>query len=167
MAEPFVMILMGSDSDLPIMQGTFEVLDQLGVVHQARVASAHRSPEWTQECVKDAESGGCRVFICAAGMAAHLAGVVAGLTTWPVIGVPVDSGPLQGTDALLSTAMMPAGIPVATVAIGSAGARNAGFLAAQILAIADHQLAGRIAEQRRQAAQAVRDKSARLQEKLG
>ena len=166
MVKPFVMILMGSDSDLPVLEKTFAVLDDLGIGYEARVASAHRTPAWTRECVEGAEARGCRVFICAAGMAAHLAGSVAGMTTRPVIGVPVDAGPLSGSDALLSTVMMPGGVPVACVAIGSAGAKNAGFLAAQILGVADDELAERVAQQRQQAAQAVRKADMALQQKL-
>ena len=134
---PFVAVLMGSDSDLPVMQGTLDVLLGLGVSHEVRVTSAHRTPEATRDYVAGAEERGCAVFIAAAGMAAHLAGAVAGLTTRPVIGVPIDAGPLKGLDALLSTVQMPAGVPVATVAVGSAGAKNAGYLAAQMLAVAD------------------------------
>ncbi|MCG2633610.1 MAG: 5-(carboxyamino)imidazole ribonucleotide mutase [Gammaproteobacteria bacterium] len=167
MTEAFVMILMGSDSDLPVLQRTFDVLEGFGIRYEARVASAHRTPEWTRERVEDAEARGCRVFICAAGLAAHLAGAVAGMTTRPVIGVPVDAGPLQGQDALLSTVMMPGGVPVACVAIGSAGARNAGFLAAQILAVADDQLARLVAEQRQKAAEGVLKADAALQQTLG
>ncbi|MGD8514316.1 MAG: 5-(carboxyamino)imidazole ribonucleotide mutase, partial [Granulosicoccaceae bacterium] len=131
----FVAVLMGSDSDLETMQGCIDVLKSLDIEFEVRVTSAHRTPAATREFVHDAEKRGCVVFIAAAGMAAHLAGTVAGLTTKPVIGVPIDAGPLQGMDALLSTAQMPGGIPVACVAIGKAGAKNAGWLAAQMLAI--------------------------------
>ena len=111
----WVAILMGSESDWPVMQATTAVLNDLGVQFEVRVSSAHRTPAATQEYVGDAESRGCSVFICAAGMAAHLAGAVAAHTVKPVIGVPINSGPLQGFDALFSTAQMPGGIPVATV----------------------------------------------------
>jgi len=132
---------MGSESDWPVMQSTTAVLQQLDVEFEVRVTSAHRTPAATQEYVTDAEARGCAVFICAAGMAAHLAGAVAAHTVKPVVGVPIDSGPLQGFDALLSTVQMPGGIPVATVAVGKAGAKNAGYLAAQILSLGDEALA--------------------------
>ena len=136
----WVAVLMGSESDWPVMQSTTTLLNDLGIDFEVRVTSAHRTPQATQEFVQDAESRGCRVFVCAAGMAAHLAGAVAAHTVRPVIGVPIDSGPLQGFDALLSTVQMPGGIPVATVAVGKAGAKNAAYLAAQILATSDAQL---------------------------
>ena len=132
MTERFVAVLMGSDSDLPVMRTTFEVFDRLGIAFEARITSAHRTPDATRTYVHDAAARGCAVFIAAAGLAAHLAGAVAAETVRPVIGVPIDAGPLNGLDALLSTVQMPAGIPVATVAIGRAGARNAAWLAAQI-----------------------------------
>ncbi len=144
----WVAILMGSESDWPVMQSTTAVLKDLGVDFEVRVSSAHRTPQATQEYVADAESRGCAVFICAAGMAAHLAGAVAAHTVKPVIGVPIDSGPLQGFDALLSTAQMPGGIPVATVAVGKAGAKNAGFLAVQILSVANPELGDRLTAER-------------------
>ena len=140
----WVAVLMGSESDWPTMQACTDALDALGVGFEVRVTSAHRTPAATAEYVADASSRGCAVFICAAGLAAHLAGAVAAHTTRPVIGVPMDGGPLNGSDALLSTVMMPGGVPVATVAIGKAGARNAGYLAAQILAVADDALAERV-----------------------
>jgi 5-(carboxyamino)imidazole ribonucleotide mutase len=130
------------------MQATTGVLDALQVKFEVKVTSAHRTPAATQEYVTDAEARGCKVFICAAGMAAHLAGAVAAHTQRPVIGVPIDSGPLQGFDALLSTAQMPGGIPVATVAVGKAGAKNAGYLAAQVLATADAYLHARVVADR-------------------
>lgn len=144
----FVGILMGSDSDWPVMQAAVEVLKGLEIDHEVRVTSAHRTPVDTAEYVSDAAERGCQVFICAAGMAAHLAGAVAAHTTRPVIGVPIDSGPLSGFDALLSTVQMPGGIPVATVAVGKAGAKNAAYLAGQMLAIADPALGERIAADR-------------------
>jgi 5-(carboxyamino)imidazole ribonucleotide mutase len=146
-----VLILMGSKNDMPTMEKASAVLDAYGVPHQMLVRSAHRTPEATAEAVRDAEAAGCQVFICAAGMAAHLAGVVASKTVKPVIGVPIASGALQGQDALLSTVMMPPGIPVATVAIN--GARNAGLLAVQMLAQNDAVLADRLKAAR--AAEAV------------
>ncbi|HEY7867229.1 MAG TPA: 5-(carboxyamino)imidazole ribonucleotide mutase [Psychromonas sp.] len=166
MTKPFVAILMGSDSDLPVMQGTIEILKSFAIDFEVKVTSAHRTPAATHAYVTDAEKRGCKVFICAAGLAAHLAGAVAGITTRPIIGVPIDCGPLNGQDALLSTVMMPAGVPVATVAIGSAGAKNAAYLAAQILAVADDELAKRVKENRAENAQAVIAKDAALQLKL-
>lgn len=129
-----VLILMGSASDWKHLRGAVEVLEGLGVSFEVHVSSAHRTPERTVELVRSAEAGGCRVFICAAGMAAHLAGVVAAHTVRPVLGVPLPGGVLDGVDALLSTVQMPGGIPVATFAVGSAGARNAAFFAGQIIA---------------------------------
>ena len=133
-AIPEVLILMGSASDWKNLRGAVEVLEGLGVSFEVHVSSAHRTPARTVDLVQTAEAGGCRVFICAAGMAAHLAGVVAAHTVRPVLGVPLPGGVLDGVDALLSTVQMPGGIPVATFAVGSAGARNAAFFAAQIIA---------------------------------
>lgn len=166
MATSFVAVLMGSDSDLPVMQGTIDILKKLGVDYEARITSAHRTPEHTREYVIDAESRGCAAFIAGAGMAAHLAGAVAANTLKPVIGVPIGGSSLQGLDALLSTVQMPAGIPVATVAIGNAGAKNAGYLAAQILATADEDLAVRLKNERQAAAATVLEKNNQLQETL-
>lgn len=163
--KPFVAILMGSDSDLDVMENTFKVLKQLGIPFEAKVSSAHRTPEATQVYVKDADQRGCGVFICAAGMAAHLAGAVSANTLKPVIGVPINAS-LDGLDALLSTVQMPAGIPVATVAIGSAGAKNAAYLAAQILAVSDAELHQKLIEERAANAEAVKQKDAKLQQKL-
>jgi 5-(carboxyamino)imidazole ribonucleotide mutase len=149
MTKPFVAILMGSDSDLETMQTAIEVLDKLGIAREVRVLSAHRTPDATHAFVKEADARGCAAFIAAAGMAAHLAGTVAALTVKPVIGVPMDSGPLKGQDALLSTVQMPGGIPVACVAIGKAGAKNAAYLAAQIIAIGDATLAQKLLDERK------------------
>ena len=145
---PFAAVLMGSESDWATMQATTKVLNDFGIDFEVRVSSAHRTPSETISYVQDAEVRGCPVFICAAGLAAHLAGVVAAHTVKPVIGVPMDAGSLSGLDALLSTVQMPGGIPVATVAIGSAGAQNAGYLAAQILALSNEALAARLHEER-------------------
>jgi len=134
MADPEVMILIGSANDWKHLQGAVDDLRRLGITFEVHVSSAHRTPVRTAELVQSAENAGCRVFICAAGMAAHLAGVVASSTTRPVLGVPLPGGVLDGVDALLSTVQMPAGIPVATFAVGSAGARNAAIFAAQIVA---------------------------------
>jgi len=132
-----VSILIGSESDRPVLEEAVRVLDQLGIPHEMEQASAHRSPDRVREIVRGGPARGIQVFIAAAGMANHLAGAVAAHTTRPVIGVPLAGSPLGGADALLSTVQMPAGVPVATVAIGSAGAKNAAVLAAQILALAD------------------------------
>ena len=163
MTKPFVAILMGSDSDLETMQTTVETLDKFQIAREVRVLSAHRTPDAAHAYVKDADARGCAVFIAAAGMAAHLAGTVAALTNKPVIGVPMAAGPLQGQDALLSTVQMPGGIPVACVAIGKAGAKNAAYLAAQILALSDKELAQRLADDRKANATEIlaRDKAVR------
>ena len=165
MAQAFVAVLMGSDSDLPVMESAIATLRELGIPVEARVTSAHRTPVATHDYVKDAERRGCAVFIAAAGMAAHLAGAVAANTLRPVIGVPIANS-LEGLDALLSTVQMPGGIPVATVAIGKAGARNAAYLAAQMLALSDPALAQRLVDDRAASAAAVEARNAALQEKL-
>ncbi len=167
MTKPFVAVLMGSDSDLPTMKLTFDVLDSLGVTWEAKLTSAHRTPEQTHNYVVDAEQRGCRVFIAAAGLAAHLAGVVASLTVRPVIGVPMDGGPLNGQDALLSTVQMPGGIPVASVAIGKAGAKNAAFLAAQILGVSDENMARKVREERAENIRSIVEKDRQMQQELG
>ena len=164
--KPFVAVMMGSDSDFPVMESTLDVLDTFGVRYEVRVSSAHRTPAATRDYVLNAQIRGCAVFIAAAGMAAHLAGAVAALTVRPVIGVPVDSGPLRGEDALLSTVQMPGGVPVATVAIGKAGAKNAGYLAVQILAIADDALASELGTERERNAAEILRRNEVLQEKL-
>ena len=166
MSKQFVAVLMGSDSDLGTMQATLDVLGKLGVAWEVKITSAHRTPQATHDYVHDAENRGCAVFIAAAGLAAHLAGTVAGLTTRPVIGVPIDAGPLQGQDSLLSTVMMPGGIPVACVAIGKAGAKNAGYLAAQILGLVDPKIAEAVIKERQDNAAAVQAKDAELQARL-
>jgi 5-(carboxyamino)imidazole ribonucleotide mutase len=163
----WVAILMGSESDWPVMQATTAVLNDLGVTFEVLVSSAHRTPAATQQYVSDAESRGCGVFICAAGMAAHLAGAVAAHTVRPVVGVPIDSGPLQGFDALLSTAQMPGGIPVATVAVGKAGAKNAGYLAAQILSLGNAELADKLAQDRADNRDKVAAQNESVQASLG
>lgn len=152
-------ILMGSDSDLPVMRKAAELLDSFGVPYRMTVASAHRTPELVREFVRRAEADGAAAFICGAGMAAHLAGAVAALTTRPVIGVPLG-GKLSGFDSLLSTVQMPPGVPVAAVAID--GAANAGQLAVQILALADPALARRLAEHKKELERAVLAKAAAL-----
>jgi 5-(carboxyamino)imidazole ribonucleotide mutase len=164
--EAWVSILMGSGSDWPIMESTVEVLEQLGVPYEVLVTSAHRTPEATAAHVKEAEQRDCAVFICAAGLAAHLAGAVAAQTIRPVIGVPIDAGPLVGFDALLSTVQMPGGIPVATVAVGKTGARNAAYLAAQILGLADAEVDSALRADREANADRVAQQNAGLAEKL-
>ena len=166
MSEQFAVVIMGSDSDLPLVKNTLDVLKSFDIKYEVRVASAHRTPDVVSNYVVDAERRGAAVFICAAGLAAHLAGAVAARTTRPVIGIPVDGGPLNGVDALYSTVMMPGGIPVATVAVGKAGAKNAGYLAAQIMAIADKALDEKVKANRAAASQEVMAKDRALQEKL-
>ncbi len=166
MSQPFVAVLMGSDSDLPVLQSTFDVLKKLEIPFEAKITSAHRTPAVTHAYVTDADARGCSVFIAAAGLAAHLAGAVSAATLKPVIGIPLDAGPLQGMDSLLSTVMMPGGIPVATVAVGKAGAKNAAYLAAQILSLSDPDLAQRIRTERENNAEGVIAKDAALQADL-
>jgi phosphoribosylaminoimidazole carboxylase PurE protein len=156
----WVCIIMGSDSDAEVMSQACAALDDAGVAYEMSVASAHRSPERTKEVITKAEREGAAVFIAGAGMAAHLPGVVASFTTKPVIGVPLVGGALQGLDALLAVVQMPPGIPVATVAVG--GARNAGILAAQIIALTDESLAARLREKRAAMAEEVARKSAKV-----
>jgi phosphoribosylaminoimidazole carboxylase PurE protein len=157
-----VLILMGSDSDAPIMKNAADVLRELGVTCEMTVASAHRSPARVQRLLAEAPGRGVQVFIVGAGAAAHLAGMVAGHTAKPVIGVPIDSSPLLGLDALLSTVQMPPGVPVATVAVGKSGATNAGVLAAQMLAIGDPALAERLDAYKARLAEKVEQAAARL-----
>ena len=163
---PFVAVLMGSDSDLPAMKLTLDVLDEFKIAKEVKITSAHRTPALTHEYVKDAEARGCVVFIAAAGLAAHLAGTVAGLTTKPVIGVPMEAGALKGMDSLLSTVQMPGGIPVACVAIGKPGAKNAGYFAAQIMAVYDADLAKRLQEERADNARVIAEKDAAVQKQI-
>ncbi len=165
MSKPFIAILMGSDSDLPVMEAATDVLKQLQVPFEMKISSAHRTPVATHDYVVDADQRGCVAFICAAGMAAHLAGAVAANTLKPVIGVPINSS-LDGLDALLATVQMPAGIPVATVAIGKAGAKNAAYLAAQIMASLDPALGQRLVDERRANTELVLAKDRALQERL-
>ena len=163
----FVAVLMGSESDWPVMQNASDTLNKLGIKFEVRITSAHRTPEATMEYVSDAQHRGCVAFICGAGMAAHLAGAVAAHTVRPVIGVPIDSGPLSGFDALLSTVQMPGGIPVATVAVGKAGARNAAYLAAQMIALADSELSDRLVADREESRAKVQSQNSRLQAEIG
>ncbi|MFV0298818.1 MAG: 5-(carboxyamino)imidazole ribonucleotide mutase [Hyphomicrobiaceae bacterium] len=142
--SPAVAIIMGSQSDWPTMQRAAEVLDELGVSYEARIVSAHRTPERLYNFARSARADGFKVIIAGAGGAAHLPGMTAAMTTLPVLGVPVRSKALSGQDSLLSIVQMPAGVPVGTLAIGEAGATNAGLMAASILALSDVQLAGRL-----------------------
>jgi phosphoribosylaminoimidazole carboxylase PurE protein len=164
--RPKVAILMGSDSDLPVMAETARMLESLGVPYELEITSAHRTPERTAEIVRSAPSRGVKVIVAGAGGAAHLAGVVASLTTLPVLGVPLPSSELNGLDSLLSTVQMPAGIPVGTLAIGRAGAANAAILAAEILALSDGALAERLAAARREMAAKVEARSEEARKKL-
>jgi 5-(carboxyamino)imidazole ribonucleotide mutase len=157
----WVCIVMGSDSDAEVMGQACAALEENGIEYEMKVASAHRSPERTRQVIEDAERDGAAVFIAGAGMAAHLPGVVASFTTKPVIGVPLAGGALQGIDALFAVVQMPPGIPVATVAVG--GARNAGILAAQIIALTDTSLATRLRDQRVSMAEAVAQKSKKVE----
>jgi phosphoribosylaminoimidazole carboxylase PurE protein len=154
-SKPRVGILMGSASDLEVMNEAAKILEELGIAHEVVVTSAHRSPAKTADYTAKAQDRGIQVLIVAAGLAAHLAGAVAANTNLPVLGVPLDSGSLRGMDALLSTVMMPAGVPVGTLAIGTAGARNAALLAAQILALSDARLSRALADRKRKMADAV------------
>jgi 5-(carboxyamino)imidazole ribonucleotide mutase len=161
---PPVAIIMGSDSDLPVMKEAGGALDELGIAYSFEVMSAHRSPELAREFAQSAAGKGVKVIIAGAGGAAHLAGVVAAYTSLPVIGVPITTADLNGLDSLLSIVQMPAGVPVATVAIN--GARNAGILAAEILAVHDGGLRQRLAEQKRRLAEAVVEKAKALRERM-
>ena len=164
MAECQVQILMGSDSDAPTMQRAVDVLRDLGISCHMTVASAHRSPDRVRQLVEPAPSRGVKVFIVGAGAAAHLAGVVAAHSMLPVIGVPIDSSPLKGWDALLATVQMPPGVPVATVSVGAAGATNAAVLAAQILAVADESIAVALTEYKRKLAAKVERAAAKVEQ---
>jgi phosphoribosylaminoimidazole carboxylase PurE protein len=157
-----VAILMGSDSDLPVVSEVFKIFDEFGVKYSKSVLSAHRSPHQVIELIKTSESNGCKLFIAAAGMAAHLAGAVAAHSHKPVIGIPIESGGLGGLDALLSTAQMPPGIPVATVAIGKAGAKNSAILAIQMLAISNEDMANKFSTYRANLTYEVLEKNKKL-----
>jgi phosphoribosylamine--glycine ligase len=163
MPQISVLILMGSDSDVPVMQAAVEILRELDIPCEMTVASAHRSPERVMRLVREAPARGVKIFIVGAGAAAHLGGVVAAHTTLPVIGVPIDSSALKGLDALLSTVQMPPGVPVATVSIGKPGATNAGVLAAQILALSDSAVASRLAGYKKKLAEKVEQAAAKVQ----
>ena len=139
-----IAILMGSDSDLPIVEAIFPILDEFGINYTKNVLSAHRTPHEVMNLIKKSEQNGCKVFIAAAGMAAHLAGAIAAHSIRPVIGIPIESGGMGGIDSLLSTAMMPPGVPVATVAVGKSGAKNSAILAVQILATYNETLSNKL-----------------------
>jgi len=156
MDKPLVGIVMGSKSDLPLLEGAFKVLDEFKVPYTARVMSAHRTPEKAMEFASNAQANGLKVIICAAGMAAHLAGAIAANTTLPVVGIPCKGGMMDGLDALLATVQMPTGIPVATVAIN--GAANAALLCAQIIAVEDKELAAKLDAKRKADAAKVLEK---------
>jgi len=162
--NPLVSIVMGSDSDLEIMNEAAKALEDFGIPYEIDVTSAHRSPARTGEFARNAASRGIRVIIAGAGGAAHLAGVIAAETTLPVIGVPIPSTPLNGMDSLLAIVQMPAGIPVATTAIGKAGATNAGILAAQIIGLSNAGVAAKLQQLKAKLAQSVEEKSQKLQQ---
>ena len=166
MAQPKAAIVLGSDSDYPVIADMLEILKNFGIEYEIIVSSAHRSPARTHKFAQKLESRGVEVVIACAGAAAHLAGVIASETILPVIGVPIDSSPLKGIDALLSTSMMPSGVPVATMGIGKSGASNAAVLAAQILARSDKTLAEKLREYKKHLALGVEKKNADLQKTL-
>ncbi|MEW6615058.1 MAG: 5-(carboxyamino)imidazole ribonucleotide mutase [Thermodesulfobacteriota bacterium] len=164
--NPLVSIVLGSDSDLPIMEEARKVLENLGIEYELTISSAHRSPERTVKYAKSAIKKGVEVIIAAAGGAAHLAGVIAAETVLPVIGVPIDSSSLKGLDALLSTAQMPGGVPVATMAIGKAGAKNAAILAAQILGVKYSKIRDELKRYKRELAFEVEKKAQKLENQV-
>ena len=163
--KPKILIIMGSDSDLPVMENTGKTLKEFGIPYKMTVSSAHRTPDRTLNLVINAEKSGVEVVIAGAGAAAHLAGVIASHTTLPVIGIPIDSSPLEGIDALYSTVQMPPGIPVATMAVGTAGAKNAGIFAAQILALNDPKIAAALKDYKKKMAKAVEKKARKVEKR--
>lgn len=163
--KPLVGIVMGSDSDLPVMEEAGKVLDSFGVRYEITITSAHRSPKKTRDYIRSAEEKGIKIIIAGAGWAAHLAGVIAAETTMPVIGVPINSSPLLGLDSILSTLQMPSGIPVATMALGKGGAKNAAILAVQILAIGDKSLQKKLKSYKKKLAEKVEEKDSKLKSK--
>ena len=165
MKKPIVLIVMGSDSDLKVMEGAAKVLAEFGVPFEMRISSAHRSPKRTAKLAAEAAGRGIKAIIAGAGMAAHLAGVIASETHLPVIGVPIGGGAMNGLDALCSTVQMPGGVPVATMAIGEAGAKNAGVFAVQILALYDEPLALKLGTYREQMAREVEEKDLALKDR--
>ncbi len=166
MSKPLVAVVMGSKSDVPLLEGTLKTLQRFNIPFTARVISAHRTPGEALEFATGAEAAGLRVIICAAGMAAHLGGVIAAHTTLPVIGIPVACEPFNGLDALLAMVQMPPGIPVATVTAGKAGAKNAALYAVSILALSDPELARKLKEFRAEQTEQVKATDAELQREL-
>ncbi|PIE02191.1 MAG: 5-(carboxyamino)imidazole ribonucleotide mutase [Acidobacteria bacterium] len=166
MTSPQVGILMGSDSDFPVMEAACKMLDYFKIAYEVKVSSAHRTPKQTSAYAQTARERGIRALIIGAGAAAHLAGVVASETTLPVIGVPIDASPLKGVDALYATVMMPGGIPVATMAIGKAGAKNAAIYVASMFSMTDKVMADRLKQYRTDMVAQVQAKSEALQSKL-
>jgi phosphoribosylaminoimidazole carboxylase PurE protein len=164
--RPVVAVIMGSDSDYPVVQSCIETLEEFDIPYEARVISAHRTPDKAHKFASTARLKGFRVLIAAAGGAAHLAGVMASLTTLPVIGIPIQTPTLGGADSLYSTVQMPAGVPVATVAIGQAGAKNAALLAAEMLALSDDELHDRLRSFRARMRRQVAQKNDRLRERI-
>jgi phosphoribosylaminoimidazole carboxylase PurE protein len=164
--KPVVGIVMGSDSDFPIMEEAVKALKSFDIPHEVRVISAHRAPAQVMEYARTAEKRGLKMIIAGAGGAAHLAGIIAAETTLPVIGVPIESSPLHGIDALLSTAQMPGGVPVATMAVGKAGAKNAAIFSAQILSIYDGDINGKLKKFKASLEQEVTAKDRAIAEKL-
>jgi phosphoribosylaminoimidazole carboxylase PurE protein len=162
-----VAIVLGSDSDFPVIKDMLQTLKDFDIEHELVISSAHRSPDRTHRYAADLETRGVQVVIACAGSAAHLAGVIAAYTILPVIGVPIDSSPLKGLDALLSTSMMPAGVPVATMGIGKSGANNAAILAAQILARSDAELAKKLHSYKKKLADRVEQRDNDLKKTLG
>ena len=162
--KPVVGIIMGSDSDFPVMQEATKVLKQFEIPYEIGVYSAHRSPHRTAEYVRSARERGLKIIIAGAGSSAHIAGVTAAETTLPVIGVPIDSSPLSGFDSLLSTVQMPPGVPVATMGVGKSGATNAAMFALQILALGDENLTKKLGEYKEQLERSVSEKSKRVSE---
>ncbi|HDH53197.1 MAG TPA: 5-(carboxyamino)imidazole ribonucleotide mutase [Nitrospirae bacterium] len=158
-----ILIVMGSDSDLPVMEMTAKLLDEFNIPYHMTVSSAHRTPDRTLKIIKQAEKNGVKVIIAGAGAAAHLAGVIASHTILPVIGVPIDSSPLKGMDALYSTVQMPPGIPVATMAVGKAGAKNAAIFAAQILSLKDSKIAAALKGYKKKMAREVAKKAKKVE----
>lgn len=162
MSKTVVTVVMGSDSDLDTMKAAKEVLDEFGVGSELVISSAHRTPDGTAKLAKDAASRGVKIIIAGAGYAAHLAGVIAAHTTLPVIGVPLDASSLNGLDSLLSTVQMPAGIPVATMTIGKAGAKNAAIFALEILALSDKRIAGELQKYRSEMIRKIEEKNKKI-----
>lgn len=160
--KPLVGIVMGSDSDLAVMEEAGKVLDSFGIGYEITIASAHRSPDKTREYIHSAEKNGIKIIIAGAGWAAHLAGVIAAETTMPVIGVPIDSSPLLGLDSILSILQMPSGIPVAAMALGKGGAKNAAILAVQILAVSDESLQKKLRAYKKKLADEVEEKDKKI-----